>query len=483
MSALRIIITTVIACISFIACVGSDTVLGTQPIRNIRAVEVHSDILVRWAKEGVRDAVVVHIDAHDDIRAIAEPKLEKLRELMQKKDWQGFARANTMADHGLYDAGNFLYAGARLGIIREVYWVIPFPLFIPKDAVAWLQNLLRFCSFSENDIATFSLRNGCFSGKYHGIPLTICGIENLPDIKKPVILSIDVDYFPQFARTYSSTLAEGVRSLFSACLAKGYRVRDTVISYSISGGFLKPKHRWVGELIAQILQKPAMVSSSSIPARFAALQEIDIEIQRGAFAEALDRINAGLSNRNDPAFKLYQSEALLGSGQTDAALSSAAAACQQDKAYCYGLPQLGLVLVEQGRDRDAVRFFSLGYEKNRSMDFGQMQYGAALATLGRKEDALAAFNEYRALHGSFPIDFMITAVYIRSGEREQARQMLLRALDGLNNTEYTDDINRPLAEAVSSIVEFCRKNGCSDELHKIESSVLYAKLRQAFPLL
>ncbi len=477
---LKSLFITTLICISLSACTDSGTVLGKRPIHNFQLLEVHSDILTRWAQDGVRDAVVVNIDAHDDIRAIAEPKLKMLRELIQKKDWQGVARANTLADTGLYNVGNFLFAGARLGIVREVYWIIPFPLFKEKDPVPMLQYMLRFSRFSEDDIATFSLKNGCFSGKYKSIPLTICGIENLPDIGKPVILSIDIDFFPEYARTYSSTLTEGVRSFFSALFIKGYRVSDAVISYSISGGFLKPKHRWVGDLVEEALQRPDMVSSG-VPERFKVLQKIDTDIRRSAFSQALERINSAVKYLEYPAFKLYRAEALFGNGQVDAALSPALDACQKDKAYCYELPHLGMALAEQGRARDAVRFFSLGYEENSSMDYGQAEYGIALAAIGRNKDALAAFEENRAFQGSFPIDFMITATYIRTGETAQALDTLRRALARMDPTENVNVVTRPLAEAIATIAGFCRANGYAQELAALENSSLTAVHRKAFP--
>ena len=69
----------------------------------------------------------------------------------------------------------------------------------PKDAEEQLKNFLRSLSFTEDDLKTFRMINGCFSGQTDQVPLSLCGIESMPDLDIPVILSVDTDYFPSMA--------------------------------------------------------------------------------------------------------------------------------------------------------------------------------------------------------------------------------------------------------------------------------------------
>jgi hypothetical protein len=43
-------------------------------------VEDHSDVLVPWIRTGVRGAIVVNVDAHDDCAPITPEQISKLRD-------------------------------------------------------------------------------------------------------------------------------------------------------------------------------------------------------------------------------------------------------------------------------------------------------------------------------------------------------------------------------------------------------------------
>ena len=47
-------------------------VFGQDHIEGAGLLEDHSEALVRWARLGLKDAVLINIDAHDDLRRIAE---------------------------------------------------------------------------------------------------------------------------------------------------------------------------------------------------------------------------------------------------------------------------------------------------------------------------------------------------------------------------------------------------------------------------
>ena len=107
-------------------------VIGKDPIPELLTVEDHGMALARWAEQGIRDAVLINIDTHDDMRLIHEDKIIRLKELYRKKDWKGITEADSSADQGLYHVGNWIYAGVSLGIIKEVYWGNSFSLFFTK---------------------------------------------------------------------------------------------------------------------------------------------------------------------------------------------------------------------------------------------------------------------------------------------------------------------------------------------------------------
>lgn len=87
---------------------------------------------------------------------------------------------------------------------------VPLTFFRDSPAERLPSFLLRY-GFFEEDIKTFSMNNGCFSGTNHGVDFTICGIEHLPKIHGHVVLSVDADFFPAFSASYDLSSLSAVK--------------------------------------------------------------------------------------------------------------------------------------------------------------------------------------------------------------------------------------------------------------------------------
>lgn len=162
-------------------CRSSRPVLGKKPIHPL-TVEDHSQALAHWAEKGIRDAVLINIDTHDDMRWMNE---DTLRDIYRQKNWQRFRAADGLSETSLYHIGNWIYAGGRLGIFREVYWVTPFDVLATKDPDLQMRRFLKEYEFSDQEIQSFSQQDRWVRGTFHGIPLTVCDITSLPDIGSP----------------------------------------------------------------------------------------------------------------------------------------------------------------------------------------------------------------------------------------------------------------------------------------------------------
>ncbi|MRR39391.1 hypothetical protein EG829_33050, partial [bacterium] len=265
-------------------CRGQQPVMGRQPIRPL-LVEDHSEALAHWAEKGIRDAVLINVDTHDDMRWMPEEKIEALREIYRTRDWRRFKEVEGQGDGSLYHIGNWIYAGGRLGMFREVYWVIPFEVLSMEDPDAKMRRFLKDYGFNDQEIQTFSLIDGRFRGTFHGVPLTVCDIGSLPDIAAPLLLSIDTDFFPPYSTVHEKSYLPSLHELFKALNGKKYRVLDTVVSYSVNGDFLPPHLRWVGDTIGMILEQPALMDAE--PAELLTLlQRVDNDY-RGTDAAAM----------------------------------------------------------------------------------------------------------------------------------------------------------------------------------------------------
>src|SRR5262245_4253273 len=120
-------------------------------------MENHDEAYYRWREAGVRDKILVHIDAHHD--------------MWWKPD-------NTGAN-----IANFVCPGLQENIVRELFWVIPdrtWELEAGRKALSrHLQEIVGKYPGSKPATETSSRR---ISTTVLGKPLTICSLDGLPEL-------------------------------------------------------------------------------------------------------------------------------------------------------------------------------------------------------------------------------------------------------------------------------------------------------------
>lgn len=432
--------------------------LGRDAIVNPLVVEDHSQALAHWAQRGVRGAVLINFDAHDDIRWIPDAKIEALREFYRRGDWQGFRRADTFAYEGLYNVGNWIYAGARLGIFREVYWVLPFQYFAGGNPESLLRPFLLSCGFTAEDIQAFSLQNNQFRGTFRGIPFTLCGLESLPLITEPLLLSMDADFFRTYSAQYRAAFLPALHAAFGALSRMNYRIRDAAVAYSINGDFLHPHHRWVGDTAAEILRKPGLISAP--PAEpLLLLQKIENAHRSNHPVEMLALADPYVAGHPLPSLLLYKAYAHMLQGDPEKAYTFAMAGCKADKRYCSGNVYIGAYYALKGQPQRAERFFRGGFAVNPNMHYGLFQYADCLRRLGKLRESIHWYEKDDRLNGPFMDHFMIAETHLMLGDRQAAAAALKRALRGLESDPYASVINETAAHAIHTAIDFCDQNG------------------------
>ena len=171
-------------------------ILGVDPLTHGAVMENHDCALQHWIERGFAGAVLLHIDAHDDLRPVDAGKLAALKGLHARGEVAAMARKGCGGKDGLFNEGNFVRAAAALGVVREVVWVMPFTFLRGDDAGKALMSYLEKAGISQADRESFHLVDGWYRGAVGGIPVTLCDQERLPRLTEPVLLSIDADFFP-----------------------------------------------------------------------------------------------------------------------------------------------------------------------------------------------------------------------------------------------------------------------------------------------
>lgn len=391
-------------------------VLGGEQILDVRIIEDHRDALRHWQEKGIRNAVLVNVDAHDDLKRIPAADIEGLRKAMQSP-------AGRQAGEGLAAVGNnnFIYAAAKLGIVKKVVWVLPATYAIYGDSGARLVSLLKMYGFHDEDIVTFEYTDHHFSGTVDGLPVIICDPATLPDLNDPVLFSVDVDFFPAMIDDTSFIITKTVTDTLRAIFRKQYEVRDTVVAYSVNGGFLSVSYRWVGNLVIDLLRDPALLEEEKLPTRYLFLQRADMLLLMKRYDELLYHLSPYIDQENiDPSVYIYAAQAYQGLGDRGNSFHWAEKACLAEKSYCYGLPELGVYLLDQYGVESAEMFFTRGYGLCPDMDHGQFRFAMALKEAGKLDEAIRYFKIFRDCYGAFPVDFYIAETYLRKGDEASA---------------------------------------------------------------
>lgn len=445
--------------------------------------EDHSQFLSRWAEQGIRDAVLINIDTHDDIVQVPDQKIRQLKEIYKRRDWQRFAAADelTTANRGLYGVANWIYAGGKLGIFKEVYWVIPFKLFSDPNNNAALHQLLTELNFKAEDIETFRLNNRQFKGYVNGIPFTLCELESLPSIESPLLLSIDVDFFPTYSNTHEASYLTSLYTLFSALYAKKYRFLDAAICYSINGEYLQPHLRWVGDAADQLFKNPQIIRNNT-PTELLNLQQFVENAYRSLNAdEILRQTEHYLEQHPDPSLLLYRAYAYMLQGDAENSYHTALESCRLDKRYCSGLMYIGTHFYIEKQYQTAVQFYQGGLAGDSEIKVGLFQYGNCLQKLGKFREALRVYEMDVKCNGSFPTEFMIVDTLIKLGDRPAAVQTFKAALRHLDEYSAPVVMSNTSAEALYRVLQFIEQNGLQDSAAEFRRRPMMQRMFRDFP--
>jgi len=443
-------------------------------------VENHSQLLAKWAERGIRDAVLINIDTHDDFRWIPDKKVNELREIYQRRDWKRFAEMDTNADRGLYNVGNWIYAGARLGVFKEVCWVYPANLFSQPNPDDLLRKLLAYYRFNEDDIRTFTARDNRYQGSFHGIPVTICGIESLPDISQPLLLSIDSDFFPTYTDNYQVEFLSALHVTFDALYKKKYQIRDAAVSYSVNGDYLLPVHRWVGDTITSILKKPGIINDAPSE-QLSLLQQCDNAYRSEDAAAILKLVEQPLSKQKLPSLMLYKAYAHLLQGNPDKSFETAMSSCDIDPLYCTSLPYLGTLYLENGQHQQADKFFRAAFSANPTMENGVLPFANCLRKAGKLREALSWYEKSESLNGYFPSLVLIAETHLMLGDRQTAKADITFVLDRLQRDIYASVKSQSIADSCYAIIDYCEKGGFREIAASLKGTSAIKEMFREYP--
>jgi tetratricopeptide (TPR) repeat protein len=374
--------------------------VGCDPAPRVHLFENHSSALVAWRRAGVRDRIALHLDGHADfdwlpdgtIARIAAARPEELAEL----ESHPYAMDGPLSSR--FSSADFLYAAARLGIVRELVWVVPDgTLREGERAAGWMRQMLlgKVQMLTLAEVEGLKLVGHRMEGTLLGVPLTICELADLPELGEPVLLDIDLDYF-----TTRSALTQEVLprpwispdAVIERLSAHGVRTDLVTLSLSTIGGGVPPACRWLGVAMQEELRAPRRGSRPEDLARQEAAEAGARRAQR-----AIELYARLVKADPEDASSWYALSDLLRSvGRLEEAGRAMERAARLDRVLDLADLFEGDQRFRNGDDEGAVAWYDRYLERFSNGPFGAYalsRKAGCLARLNREGEALAALRQ------------------------------------------------------------------------------------------
>ena len=201
-------------------------------------MENHDEAYHVWRRAGVKQRILVHIDAHHDM-------------------WW-------IKDNASLTIANFICPALKEGHIRELFWVVPDQTWeTPGGRKAVLRHLRRITKKYPGGPHPLGAGKNQVSTTLLGKPLTVCSLGSLPQIDEGVLLDIDVDFLVIREVSYGEGSERyGVLpwcwpdELLARLRALNIRADLITIAYSVEGGYTPLKWKYLGDELALRLKQP-----------------------------------------------------------------------------------------------------------------------------------------------------------------------------------------------------------------------------------
>ncbi len=409
--------------------------IGAEPVPRVHLFENNSSSLIAWRRAGERNRILVHLDGHSDldwlpdetVARIAAATPEELADLEQHPYAMG---GQTL--HG-FAIWNFVYPAARLGIVREMIWVVPDGTLRDRAAA---QQLIRdvvinkIQGFRVEDLRALRFDGRTIRGELLGLPVTICELADLPEISEPVLLDVDLDYFTtRSAVTQYVTARPWILPERVVTTLRNKRIRTDLatLCYSTIGGYTPPSGRWLGAAMQQRLRNPGSPPHDEEERREAArdapVSDLDREVR--AYRELVAR------RPEDPARWFGLGEALESSGRRDEADAARQRAARLDPVLRHGeLFVADRLWINEGYQAALVRYerYLEQHPDGPFTAYALRRKAGCLMRLKRNAEAIETYRQVVALapdHADSRVDLGV--LYRERGELEHALEHLAAA--------------------------------------------------------
>lgn len=236
---------------------------------NVVLLENHNEVLPVWQNAGVKDKILVHIDAHIDFGWVPEKDLTQILEAKNKDELKTLLESQTIWNpttkkkEKLVHIGNYICPAIQQGIVREFYWIVPDGSFCnhkTRKAIANIfKNLIKIKSHQDKKIEQ---SNNSIATQFYNKKVQTSTLAHLPEFDEPVLLDIDLDFLvtPSIVNSLAPDRKPWLwpQELVERLKAKRLKTEIVTIAYSVEGGFTPLKYKYLGDELKLRLQQPLL---------------------------------------------------------------------------------------------------------------------------------------------------------------------------------------------------------------------------------
>ena len=335
--------------------------LGTEPVV-IRKAAGKVGVLLEWARKGYRGMSLIHVGEHDALSPLSEKTVKELGRHLHSKDWDALEKKLGEDRVGSPD---YLSAAVGLGIIKDIYWVIPYPFFGSAGGGEQARQFLvdRGLVKDRSEADRFRMAGGCLAGSVRNTEITICAPDTMLFIREPVLLDLDMDFFPVFAQGRGINILEGLKHFMDAIFARRYAVAEASIASPPAGESFDPAQTYIGAQVQEAFKKPSIMQQPDPPPLWKDRDAADALLREGDFKHAYTALKASIKAfGSDEGLRALLACSALELEKHEEALTIAGELCREDKGLCPLLLYLGDRENNRGRPDRAEVFFRQALE-------------------------------------------------------------------------------------------------------------------------
>jgi tetratricopeptide (TPR) repeat protein len=307
----------------------------------IDIVDNHDEVCAKWRSYGLKQQVLLHLDAHHDFGWIANkspreilraPNFQEVEKLLGEEGW----KTGSLTDQDIH-LGNYLHQVFREGRVKKWYWALPDSLWndLGMREIAW-KDLLDLYHRRTGPM-DFPEREGpFFKTKILGVETLVSSLSNFPKFEEPVLLNVDIDYLttltfnpPPEPRVYrSQTPWIWPDELVSLFQEKNVTFTHAAISRSIRGGFAPLRYKFLGDALFSLLE------GNPKPEGYDILKDALVLRSKGENGDALKLLSRFRSaGAIETARRYFSSQILYEFGKHEEAREEFAATCALDPEF------------------------------------------------------------------------------------------------------------------------------------------------------